>query len=195
MYNGIEIIGEVKKRSPFGFESSHSLEELFEIADSLPEVDMIAIHTHEDFGGAFEHITWAKKRTQKPILAKGYHETDDLLDRTFDAGADLALVVGRRPRKYRKNLLIEPRTFSDLIFMSVYLPRHIKIVWNRRDLITGRPKPETFLQARTKWPVGWLCQASFIQSVEDMDPSADAVLVGTHLPEFAESIRIAKQKT
>ena len=63
-----------------------------------------------------------------------------------------------------------------------------KVVWNSRDLVTGGLKKETFEDARKIWK-GWLCQASNIKTVADIKEGADAVLVGSHLPEFAESIQ------
>lgn len=67
------------------------------------------------------------------------------------------------------------------------LPPATKVVWNSRDLTTGGQKAETFTQARKVWK-GWLCQASNIRTINDVQPGADAVLVGTHLGEFASSM-------
>jgi len=64
----------------------------------------------------------------------------------------------------------------------------MKVVWNSRDLSDGGLKKETFEEARRLWK-GWLCQASNICSVADIQDGADAVLVGTHLEEFALSLK------
>ncbi len=61
------------------------------------------------------------------------------------------------------------------------------MVWNSRDLLTGKLKDETFEQARKIWK-GWLCQASNIKSIHDIKEGANAVLVGTHLRDFVNSV-------
>ena len=76
--------------------------------------------------------------------------------------------------------MIEVDTIAD--FKT--LPEDTKAVWNSRDLATGEHKAETFTQARAAWD-GWLCQASHLRTPDDVTPGADAILVGTHLPEFA----------
>jgi len=80
--------------------------------------------------------------------------------------------------------LIEPYTLEEL----KNLPPKTKAVWNSRDLKTGGLKEETFEQARQIWD-GWLCQASNVATVADIKEGADAVLVGTHLEKFTESLK------
>ncbi len=79
--------------------------------------------------------------------------------------------------------MIEPNTLEELRA----LPKNLKVVWNSRDLKTGGLKKETFKEARAIFP-GWLCQASNIETLGDMEVTADAILVGTHLSRFVESI-------
>ncbi len=172
------IIAEVKTQSPFGYTSAKTWDELFTIAEKVG--DMISIHTDPRWGGDFSLITKAKGFTQKPILAKGIHATDEEIQKAIDAGADYVLVVGRIPSIYLDKCLIEPYTLEELIT----IPEQVKVVWNSRDLKTGGLKTETFAQARALFK-GWLCQASNIRTVDDIDVGANAVLVGTYLEEFS----------
>lgn len=127
----------------------------------------------------------ARSMTNKLILAKGIHQTDDEVREALDAGADTVLVVGRVPNIEPTKVYVEPATLKELW----RLPRRINAVWNARNVWTGEPKYETFGEARVLRR-GWLCQASFIRTWADVDRRADAILVGTHLPEFAESPKI-----
>ncbi len=182
MIKGVEIIAEVKTKSPFGFKSNRTWEELFKIAESAG--DIIAVHTDPRWGGSFNLIKRARKLTSKPILAKGIHPTDEDVAKAIDKGADYVLVVGRVPKVFQEKCFIEPLNLEELS----KLPKELKIVWNLRDLSNGELKKETFEQARMIWK-GWLCQASFIKSVKDIKDGANAVIVGTRLEEFAESIK------
>lgn len=182
MYNNVEIIAEVKTKSPFGWKSDKSWDELFTIANRTG--DIISIHTDVRWGGSFNLIKKAKSLTNKPILAKGVHATDNEIKRALDAGADYVLAVGRMPVVHSDKCLIEPLTLDELRT----IPKNIKVVWNSRDLSDGSIKKETFEQARGIFK-GWLCQASNIATSNDIKKGANAILVGAHLPEFAESIK------
>ncbi len=177
----VQIIAEVKTGSPFGGEFK-DWDKLFEIANQVG--DMISVHTNPDWDGSFERIAEARSKTLKPILAKGLHEYDDEIEWALANGANKVLVVGRVPSFALDKCLLEPYSLAE---MQTY-PEEAQVVWNSRDLNTGDKKLETFEQARSLWP-GWLCQASFIRTVDDIKPGADAVLVGTHLEEFAKSLR------
>ena len=179
MYRNIEIIAEVKTQSPFGWRSDKTWEELFEIANRTG--DIISIHTDPRWGGSFDLLKKARLLTKKPILAKGIHENDKLIQQAIEAGADWVLVVGRVPATYIDRCLIEPTTLEEL----KSIPTNIKVVWNSRDLVTGGLKKETFKQARALFK-GWLCQASNIKSIHDIKTGADAILVGTYLQEFSQ---------
>jgi indole-3-glycerol phosphate synthase len=175
------IIAEVKTRSPFGYISSKSWDELFSVADEVG--DMISIHTDPRWGGSFDLISKARRLTKKPILAKGIHATDAEIMRSLDNGADKVLVVGRIPAFEPEKCLIEPLTLAEL----KAIPANLNVVWNSRDLRDGDVKKETFEHAREIFK-GWLCQASNIRSISDVDPRSDGVLVGTHIVEFAKSL-------
>lgn len=181
MHRKIEIIAEVKIQSPFGWKSDASWDELFEIANKIG--DMISVHTDARWGGSMELITKAKSLTQKPILAKGIHATDASVREAVDRGADWVLVVGRIPKIHIERCLIEPLTLRELEAM----PANLKAVWNSRDLNTGGLKSETFQEARKMFR-GWLCQASNIKTIADIQEGANAVLVGTHLIDFFKSM-------
>lgn len=182
--NGVKLIAEVKTMSPFGWKSDQTWEQLFNIANESSKTDILSIHTDPSWGGSMELIAKARKRTTKPILAKGIHENDSLVAEALSAGASYVLVVGRIPNTNRELCLIEPWDLEDLRT----LPQSAKAVWNSRDLRnSGKRKTETFAQARSIFP-GWLCQASNIKTVNDIEPGANAVLVGQHLPGFLKSL-------
>lgn len=178
----VQIIAEVKTESPFGFKSKQSWEELFRVASKIG--DIISVHTDPHWGGSFDLVKKARRLTDKQILAKGIHKTDADIRKALKAGADWVLVVGRVPKTNLEQCMIEPVTLKELS----KLPKGVKAVWNSRDLKTGGLKVETFKEARKLWG-GWLCQASNIKDVKDVEPSADAILVGEHLLQFANSLR------
>jgi len=175
------IIAEVKTHSPFGYASGKTWDELFLMANDIGGI--LSIHTDPRWGGSFDLIRKAKGMTGTPILAKGIHATDEDIQKAIDAGADLVLVVGRIPKIHQDKLLIEPLTLQELRM----IPHDMKAVWNSRDLSDGNMKTETFAEARNIFH-GWLCQASNIRTVADIEDGADAVLVGTHLEEFVQSM-------
>lgn len=183
MNKKVQIIAEVKTQSPFGWKSDKNWDELFQIADKIG--DIISIHTDSRWGGSFELLKKARALTNKPILAKGIHDNDSLLQQAILAGADWVLVVGRMPSVHMEKCLIEPLTIKEL----QTIPKNMKVLWNSRDLSDGELKKETFEEARAVFK-GWLCQASNIKTIDDVNDGANAVLVGTHLSEFAESLSI-----
>lgn len=176
----MQLIAEVKTHSPFGWKSTKSWDELFELAERIG--DIISIHTDPRWHGSFDLIREARRRTNKPILAKGIHATDEEIQQAVDAGADYILVVGRIPRIHLEKCFIEPYSLDELSKISA----NLKVVWNSRDLTTGGMKIETFVEARKIFP-GWLCQASNINDKSDIDASADAVLIGTNLVRFKDA--------
>jgi len=181
MIGNIQLIAEVKTASPFGWRSSYSWEELFAIAAT--HGDLISIHTDPRWEGSMDLVRKARAQTDKPILAKGIHATDDDIARAIDAGADWALCVGRVPSVHADRCIIEPYTLAEL----VNIPSGLRALWNSRDLATGGRKRETFGEARAL-RAGWLCQASNLRTRDDIHPRAEAVLVGAHLPDFIASL-------
>lgn len=181
MYKNVEIIAEIKTMSPFGWTSDKTWDELFVAANSVG--DILSIHTDARWGGSFDLIKKAKSLTDKPILAKGIHASDADVAKAVEAGADMVLVVGRVPSVHAEKCLIEPYTLEELISLD----ENIKAVWNSRDLETGGMKAEYFSDARKAF-AGWLCQASNIETVADIKDGANAVLVGTNIEKFSQSM-------
>lgn len=175
------IIAEVKTRSPFGWQSNKSWEELFSVAEKFG--DMLSIHTDPRWGSSFELLSTARALTNKPILAKGIHALDSDIKEAVVRGADAVLVVGRQTDVHVEKCFFEPNSLAELFA----LPKDCHAVWNSRDLATGGNKTEQFKEARAMFS-GWLCQASNIQTIDDVRAGTDAVLVGTHLETFVRSL-------
>ena len=181
MYKNIEIIAEVKTQSPFGYKSEKTWDELFQVAEKIG--DIISIHTDPRWGGSFDLLERARTLTKKPILAKGVHNTDEEIKKAIHLGADWVLAVGRIPEAYTEKCMIEPPTLEEL----KGIPEYLRVVWNSRDLTDGRPKAESFTEARKIFK-GWLCQASHIKTITDLQGGANAILVGTNLINFVKSL-------
>lgn len=177
------FIAEVKTCSPFGFKSDKSWRELFELA--LSTADMLSIHVEQDFGGNLQSLELARKLCHIPILAKGYHKTNKDVDRSFEAGADNVLVVGRKPPydKYGVAALL----YEPLSAEYIHGYRNYPMVWNARDLRTGNKKSDSINSIRNKHK-SLLYQASFIKSPDDIADGVDGFIVGEHLPEFIKAL-------
>lgn len=172
------FIAEVKNRSPFGMTSGDSWEFLLDVA--LEYGDAISVHTDPRWNGRFEDLRRARALTNKPILAKGIHATDDEVKRAIDYGADAVLVVGRLPAEpLLPKCWLEPTSIAELKMLPPCLA-----VWNARDLSDGTPKEETWDEARCAWN-GILCQASLIRHQRDIKSDADCFIVGEYMPSVA----------
>lgn len=103
------FIAEIKTQSPFGYRSKDTFVDLMEIA--IMHGDWISVHTNALWGGDFDAISFVRRNTNKPILAKGIHSTDDDVLRAIDHGADYVLVVDRLSvpyaNKVRKQVIHE----------------------------------------------------------------------------------------
>lgn len=166
------LIAEVKTRSPFGFVSTKDNHRL--LADLEPVGDVLSIHTSPLWGGSFEWLKEARKRTSKPILAKGFHPTILDVKQALDCGADYVLTVGWWPQGY-DNCIHECETLG-----QVASSKAPKIIWNARNPRTGEARLATIEQARAIRQ-GWLCQASMIKTHADIADGVDAVLIGQAL--------------
>lgn len=155
--------------------------ELFDIANQ--HGDWLSIHTDYRWGGSYDLLENAKQRTERPILAKGIHSTDEEVAKAVECGADYVLVVGRVPGVYVEQCLVEVADAGQ--FME--FDSSVKAVWNQRNLANGARKAERFDDVRHIWP-NWLAQASFIRYPKDVCPDADAFIVGTHLAQFVTSL-------
>ena len=180
----MKFIAEIKTKSPFGYQASPSPGEmpdqsvenrLIELA--LKHGNWVAVHTDERWGGSFRLLQKVRTMTDKPILAKGIHPTDEYIKQALDCGADYVLVIGRvPPDQYWNRIIIEPLTLTEL----EPVPKDIKVLWNTRCPATGELKEETVEEARALRE-GWFCHASNIESRRDVVEGADAFLVGEHL--------------
>lgn len=184
MIAGRLFVAEVKTQSPFGFKSKYTWDELFEVA--LQVGDIISIHTDSLWGGSFKLIEKARKCTNKPILAKGIHENDDLLKNAFDTGADWALVVGRAPTYMPEKCWVEPHSLEEFKKYCCDLTRNFhRFVWNSRNLFDGSLKSSEIIDVRDFYS-GWLCQASNIKTELDISSHVNAFIIGEHLMNFNE---------
>ena len=116
----VQLMAEVKTLSPFGHASDKPWEALFALANA--HGDIISIHTDKRWGGSMDLIRQARKMTERPILAKGIHSSDDLIREAHQAGADLILVVGRVPNFHGSMTIVSSRsgpTERTIIFAPV----------------------------------------------------------------------------
>lgn len=177
------FVAEVKTKSPFGFESDWDEFALLELAISAG--DIVALHTEAPWGGSVSWLRQAARvvhRTGKLVLAKGIHRTDDSVRAALEAGADIVLVVGRRPHPMLEPVCWwEPSSFDQ----AIYARMSDRLVWNQRDLRSGGKRDGTIMDVMSFRPAGtWVCQASFISKPEHISPFASAFMVGEHLPGF-----------
>jgi hypothetical protein len=178
------LILDTKIRSPFGWRTDQSWVERLEMA--IEYGDIIAVQTMGGWAGSLNLIKEARQATSKPILAKGIHRTDKEIDELLNLGVTYVLVVGRVPsEKYIDKCMLEPSCLREI---EDY-PKNAKVVWNTRNLLNGLPKKETLEEAREKWD-GWLCQASMIECVKDINPNVEAVMVGTHMEWVIEGLGV-----
>jgi hypothetical protein len=179
------FIAEVKTQSPFGFKSEESWDNLFELA--AKHGDWIAIHTNPLWGGSFELLDRARRLTKKPILAKGIHQRDTDVKMALDCGADMVLTVGRICTSVEAHeTIFEPLNIGQM-FEPMYCYNNIRVMWNDRDLVTGKRKKETVTDIRSIYN-GWLCKASYILHPQDIASRTDidAFIIGTNLRVFVE---------
>lgn len=190
------FIAEVKSKSPYGFESRYTNQQLLEIA--IEYGSWISIHTDPRFGGSFDDIYFARQQTKKPILAKGFHTHDDDVKKAIDLGADYVLIVDRFPRQLFYNwpgaekLIFEISNEERLNKLSYDALDFGKILYNGRDLKTGIRRKDIGNYAKYREKCSWLCGASLLKSPDDVQkfyPNCDAFIVGTYLEEFCREIK------
>lgn len=180
------FIAEVKTKSPFGYFSKLYWRELFEVANL--HGDWISIHTDYRWGGSFKLLKFVRTLTNKPILAKGIHSTDNEIQQALDCGANYVLVVDRIPdEKYIDKCLLEISHLNDFRKALSKFP-DAKYVYNNRDLSTGKMRNHNYFDAYRCEGPKWLCEASGIKTLKDVNPLADAYIVGENLVEFCDSL-------
>ena len=168
---------------------------------------MISVHTGEDFGASDDDIYRASRyirfynkdhKTDKKLLAKGFHKSDEEIEHWLNEGADYVLVVDRVPaEKYRNHCILEFSDLEELVLTALKYP-DLKYLYNRRNLKNGTLKEKKiyiFLLEIAKENINWLCQASGIKTKEDVHNCADAYLVGENLPAFIEDIENSQKET
>lgn len=184
------FIAEIKTQSPFNFKSSYSFNKLMEYAINYG--DWISVHDNALWGGDFETISYVRKFTHKPILAKGLHTTDDDVHRALEHGATYVLRVDVTPHHYRQlpYTLWEYSNVHEADKARLFFAREarskMKFVCNSRDLRNGNVKESglnTYLQMGN-----WVCQASNIAKPDDVNPNVDAFIVGTNLVEYCKEL-------
>lgn len=182
------FIAEIKTQSPFGFKSTYPFVSLMNYA--IQYGDWISVHTNALWGGDFDAISFVRRNTNKPILAKGFHATDADIGKALECGADYVLVVDRLPSYgYLSHCLLEihDRKLRDTIF-EFPSSKHMKFVSNSRNLSTGLPKKWFELPDYINKDL-WICQASGIRSQNDVYPNVDAFIVGEYLVEYCKNIK------
>ena len=84
-----------------------------------------------------------------------------------------------------------PSPIQSYPFKDPDLDEVIRLMRKGSELLKSNEHDEArghFEQAREIWK-GWLCQESYLRTVKDIKPGADAILVGSYLEEFAKSIK------
>lgn len=191
------FIAEIKMTSPYGYKSPHAFIDIMKLA--IKHGDWISVHTNKLWGGDYEAISFVRKNTNKPILAKGLHSTDDDIQKSLDHGADYVLVVDRfpYPKKIDKNTNLWDKCLfeiHDMRFLQdnlnlykekTYFPslHNNKFVYNFRDLRTGLPKKLNEINMLLKQNI-WTCQASGIKTHSQIVDGVDAFIVGSELVNF-----------
>lgn len=182
------LIAEIKTQSPFGFQSSIPKDELTELAINYG--DIISVHIEKDWGGALSEIDRVRALTLKPILAKGFVCTPELIREVLNRGADFFLSVDVIPEIevdkcfYEVQGSISPRDARSI-------EQCHSLVLNSRNLLHGGMQDKNILDANLDFYKKYLyctklCQASNIRSHSDLWPFANYHLVGSYLKDFLE---------
>lgn len=180
------FIAEVKMQSPYGYKAENTFYNLLEIA--VRNGDWISIHTNPLWGGSYEALEFARRFTNKPILAKGIHSHNDNIKKALDYGADYVLIVDRLPTSDFTKCLIE-MTYNDAErLLDSSFGQELKFVTNSRNLKTG--ELSTYNENLGKYLANdnckWVCQASGILSPRDVNPNVNAFIVGENLEFFCK---------
>jgi indole-3-glycerol phosphate synthase len=203
------FIAEIKTKSPFGYESKYTFSKLMEYAINYG--DWISVHTNALWGGDFDTISYVRKFTDKPILAKGLHGSDEAVQTALYHGADFVLSVDRVPKsEYLASRCIfelsnielpDDKRKSYEAFLSVgdkqsydYMDNLHKTKWNKflmentvvcnsRDLLTGKQHTISELDKYIK-KCGKVIQASNISDISQVNPYVFGYIVGTNLIDF-----------
>lgn len=188
------FIAEIKTHSMFGFTAKYSRSKLTDVA--LRYGDWISVHTDPRFGGSFDDIYMLRKETKKPILAKGFHCSNDSVKKALDMGADYVLVVDRLCGSllnfpFTDKILFELSNLINIEKVSYDFIDFGKFVYNGRDLRTGLGKKSISNYSKYRDIFKWVCGASLLKSPKDVQmyyPDCDAFIVGSNLIEFCKNL-------
>lgn len=188
------FIAEIKTQSMFGFKTNYSRECLIDTA--LRYGDWISVHTDPRFGGSFDDIYQIRRKTNKSILAKGFHSHNHDVEKALDLGADYVLVVDRPDRKllnlYTDKILFEFSNSKLLNESSYDFAEFGKVVFNGRNLDTGIGKKSIAQYHEFRNRCKWLCGASLLKEpdyVQKFYPNCDAFIVGENLVDFCKKLK------
>lgn len=190
------FIAEIKTQSPYGFKSEYPFISLMEQA--IQYGDWISVHTSPLWGGSFEALEFVRRLTKKPILAKGIHLRNDDVWKAMDYGADYVLIVDRMFGPSGQNgllpeyLIRENHNLNELKEILDRNPslKNQKFMVNQRDLRNGLPKKAWEMDRYKDLGIKWLCQASGIKQISDIDPAATAFIVGQNLVDFCKEWKV-----
>ena len=118
-----KLVAEIKTKSPFGFSSDESWDELAEAAIHFG--DIISVHTDPKWGGSFDLIEKVRAMTDKPILAKGIHSNDEEVREAIKRGANYVLVVDRIPVISLRSVCWFEPTKTEIV--EELIPKSLKI--------------------------------------------------------------------
>lgn len=174
------VVAEIKRRSPYGWVNPLPWECQLAICEEIG--DIISVHTSELWGGGWLHLEAVRRRTKKPILAKGFHPCEADVKCSLDCGAEKVLTVGWDGGQYRDRCWFEVETRDQLI----NAPKGGWIVLNARNPRTGEARTSLDLKpgkvVSSVDSMGhWICQASGIKGPEDVAEGVDAILIGQGL--------------
>lgn len=101
----MKIIAEIKTKSPFGFVSLKSVDQQFELCEKYG--DIISVHTNPNWGGSLQLVEEIRRRTKKPILAKGIHSELKQITQAIDVGQIMYYLLDG----FQKKRFIEKKSF------------------------------------------------------------------------------------
>jgi indole-3-glycerol phosphate synthase len=207
------FIAEIKTRSPFGFVSPYSFATL--MREAIKHGDWISVHTNALWGGDFDTISYVRQFTDKPILAKGFHGSDEAVQSALYHGATYVLSVNRVPKSEYlasrcifefDNLDLPEATrksyqafreigdesnhqFMDMLHQGRWAKflQGNTVVCNHRNLKDGSPKLDDKFDDYFK-RCGKVIQASGIKSVKQVNPNAFGFIVGENLVNFVKDL-------
>lgn len=181
------FIAEIKTKSPFGYQSPHSFTKLMDVA--LEYGDWISVHDNALWGGDSECISFVRKYTNKPILAKGFHSTRESIQRALDHGADKVLTFENFDGHFSADTIvreIETKHPKNTWGLS---SGYVQIIINSRNLKNGNLINGFEKQITSFKEMGFkVFHASNIKTKQDVHPDADGFIVGTNLIEFVKTI-------